>query len=198
MTTDTLFPQRQGMAQRPVTSSALEKRLCIQIGDSTAAKQEVFFRGGPPGAATNRLLDARAAPGSTQGQKPTSGARCSSRVAGRSPMPVLLYDQTSHLPAAVGTSTSTAFGQNAPTPLRHRDHGSPSIAFVGGASPAGRSQWRRSTSPRPGGASRSPDGQQTARTVNAEDSIARGVCDAQERSGNSQRRQVGVPQPELK
>ena len=42
----------------------------------------------------------------------------------------------------------------------------------------GRLQWRRSASPRPRGASRSPDDQQAAAGVKAEHSIASGICDA--------------------
>ena len=57
------------------------------------------------------------------------------------------------------------------------------IAFRPARGP--RSLRRRSTSPPPGGASRSPAGQQAAAGVKAEDSIASGICDAPERSRSS-------------
>ena len=97
------------MAQRPVTSSGLDNRFCSQIGDSTAAKLEGRL---PPWTTRDSYEPAAGcARLDTQGQKPGSGSRCSSRMASRSPTVLLLYDQTSHLPAAVGTSTSTAVGQ---------------------------------------------------------------------------------------
>jgi hypothetical protein len=52
------------------------------------------------------------------------------------------------------------------------------IAFSPRATAAARSPWRRSASPRPAGVSRSPDGQQAAAAVKAEDSIASGIRDA--------------------
>jgi hypothetical protein len=50
-----------------------------------------------------------------------------------------------------------------------------------------RSRWRRSTSLPRGGASRPPDGQQTAAAVKAEGSIASGMCDAAGDSRNVDR-----------
>jgi hypothetical protein len=52
--------------------------------------------------------------------EPTSGSRSSSRVAGRSATELLSCDQTSHLPAVVGTSIAAAFGHNQP-PHHARD-----------------------------------------------------------------------------
>jgi hypothetical protein len=61
------------------------------------------------------------------------------------------------------------------------------IAFLLKAPLGARSPWRRSASPQPGGASRSPDAQEAAARVKAEDSIASGVCDALERNHRSRR-----------
>ena len=58
-------------------------------------------------------------------REPTSDSRSCSRVAGESPTALLLFDQTSHLPAVFGTSTATAFGHS------------------GSRGPVSRGRWRR-------------------------------------------------------
>lgn len=58
-------------------------------------------------------------------REPTSDSRSCSRAAGESPTALLLFDQTSHLPAVFGTSTATAFGHS------------------GSRDPVSRGRWRR-------------------------------------------------------
>lgn len=64
--------------------------------------------------ATNRLLDAPAASGSSRRSRSRPRARHVHHApASSSPTALLLCEQTSHLPAVVATSTATAFGPRA-------------------------------------------------------------------------------------